>query len=325
MKKVLIFLLMFGLAFAGWQQIAALSIVLSATLLAISFAVGLGFGINEMQMMAKEEFFQLLAALILIIALIGADGILNGISTNQGLATVGGTSYDTIQEASSAMLSDTRSEMASLMGRVHEYDQTISSQASQSSQCNIMGMGYTVSGCGGYSMLAPALSMSGGIAGFAVGEISAMTRFIEIAQAYALVLLLPVGIVFRTFKMTRGAGGFLIALGIALHIMLPIGIIFTEVLGETFIDDDASADYQPGSGSGTIADCEAEETGEENEENAISAYYTLKSELRKQLYVILVKATLGPVIALLMMITSIKALTSIAGAEVDVSAIARFI
>jgi hypothetical protein len=39
----------------------------------------------------------------------------------------------------------------------------------------------------------------------------------------------------------------------------------------------------------------------------------------------LAKATLGPVLALLMMMAGIRTLTSIAGAEVDVSAISRFV
>ena len=179
-------------------------------------------------------------------------------------------------------------------------------------------------------MLATPISMSGGIIGFNMGELSAVQRLIHISNEYALVLLLPLGIVLRTVKLTRGAGGLLIALGIALHIMLPAGIIFTEMLAATFI---ASSDYSGYGGSTSISlgECNPSnavaQTGglTSNEETVINAYGQMKSAIRGWLVSALVKATLGPVIALLLMVTSIKALTSVAGAEVDVSVISRFV
>jgi hypothetical protein len=65
--------------------------------------------------------------------------------------------------------------------------------------------------------------------------------------------------------------------------------------------------------------------GSGNERRSVGTYCMLRSYIRGYLYLMLAKATLGPVLALLMMMAGIRTLTSIAGAEVDVSAISRFV
>jgi hypothetical protein len=61
------------------------------------------------------------------------------------------------------------------------------------------------------------------------------------------------------------------------------------------------------------------------EDTAFAAYLGLRQDIRKYLYVMMIQATLGPVLSLLMFAASLRALTSLAGAEIDVSAITRFV
>jgi hypothetical protein len=235
-----------------------------------------------------------------------------------------------MQESATNIVMANIGEMQGILNEVRNLDKSASIEGSKAGQCNIMGMGYSVSGCGSYSMLATPISMAGGIIGFTLGELSAIARLITISQTYALVLLLPLGIVLRTVKLTRGAGGLLIALGVSLHLMLPAGIIFTEMLGATFLASADAAAYSGGT-SINLGECNPSNAKAQgggltsNEETVISAYHQMKSAIRGWLFTALVKATLGPVIALLLMATSIKTLTSVAGAEVDVSAISRFV
>ncbi|MBD3209997.1 hypothetical protein GF318_01295 [Candidatus Micrarchaeota archaeon] len=344
MKKLLLFLLLIPLAFAAsWHELAALAVMVSAALLGVVYMIGFGFGINELQMMAREEFFQLIVLAVLVAVLTGSDSILNSISTLEPLKPGAAD----MQDATLDILQENREQVEGLLDDIASYDKQVSKQASKSSQCNLMSMGYSVSGCGGFSILAPPLSMAGGITAFALAELSAMERLVELASSYALALLLPIGILLRTFKITRGGGGFLIALGISLHLMLPIGIIFNEMLAETFQDssEDHIDEYPPDGVSADIPECNPGDTkaphlaveivtlglgsltdlGDSNEDQATSAYLNLRRSIRSHLFTILIKATLGPIIALLMMTSSIRALTHLAGAEVDVSAISRFI
>jgi len=320
---------MVPMAFAAWQNIALLAFGISAGLLAVIYMVGFGFGLNEMQMMAKEELVQLIVFGLLLATLVGGDSILNSISTNEGLAQGSAT----MQDAATLIIDDIIDDSGEIMDQISSYDLQISREASKSSQCSIMGMGYTVSGCGGYTVLAAPLSIAGNIVGFSIGELSAMKRLIQITKEFALNLLLPLGIVLRTVKFTRGAGGLLIALGVALYIMLPAGIIFNEMMAATFLDDDDEFDaelvYGPAAPTANIAECNAGDaaslTTTGNEDNAKEAYRGLRSDIRKYIYTALVRATLGPVISLLLVAASIKAITSLAGAEIDISAISRFV
>ncbi|MBN1170413.1 hypothetical protein JXA56_05280 [Candidatus Micrarchaeota archaeon] len=351
MKLALLILLLMPLAFA-WQGLAVAAMTTSVIILALIYMVGFGFGVNELQMMAKEEMFQIIAVAVLIVALTGTDGILNAISTSDAFIETPGDTGATMQSTAKDIAVRWRGEITGLFTDIRNLDIASSREGSKGSQCNIAGMGYSVSGCGGYSMLATPLSMAGGIVGFAIGELSAIERLILVSETYALAFLLPFGIVLRTLKFTRGAGGLLIALGISLHILLPAGIIFTDMLGQTFIADERAQEYLPQNYGTVDFDCNPGDTRPEgwagnlimplsiatfdpdlfsgqlmtnNEINAINGYTTMRENIRKYLYSILVLATLGPVISLMMVAGGIKALTSIAGAEVDVSAISRFV
>jgi hypothetical protein len=344
MKKLMLLLLLVPLAFAGWQTVAAMAIITSGALLAAVYIIGFGLGINELQILAKEELFQLLALMVMMVALWGGDGILNGISTSPEFA---GDS-DTMQEASLDILDDWKANVTSALNAMKDVDKAVSVEGSRGGQCSLFGMGYSVSACGGFSMLAAPLSMAGNIAGFAMAEVAGMRRLVEIAMEYGLSLILPLGIILRTFKMTRGAGGFLIALAVSMHIMLPAGIIFNSMLAETFLDDDdASEGYEetPQGIDMTDLECEPMNTRgsigdsivtafvsggtniemDSNEGKAANAYNDMRGSIRSYLYALLIEATMGPIIALLLMIGSIRALSAAAGADVDVSAISRFV
>lgn len=328
MRFLLLLLLVIPLAFAAWQTTAAVAIMASAGFLGLIYMIAMGFGINELQIVAKEEFFQLLALCVMVALLLGSDGLLNSIVTNPIFSD--GTATN-LTDAALKSIDASIIEMDAVFSSISGYDEAAAIEGSKASQCSLLGMGYSVSGCGGYSMLATPLSMAGGIIGFAIGELQTMKRLIIISEQFALPFLLPLGILLRTFKLTRGAGGLLIALGISLYIMLPLGVVFNDMLAATFLsppggaaDAALSAPYKVAATSVDL-DCNPGDTGTDNEDDAIAGYNAMRANLRAWLYGILIKATLGPVIGLLMMSTSIKAISSLAGAEVDVSAISRFV
>jgi hypothetical protein len=353
MKKLALLLLLIPLAFAAWQATAALAILTSAIMLAILFMIGMGFGINELQLTAKEELFQVIAVAIMMVVLVGSDSVLNTISNNVAFSG-GGTN---MQDGAMMIVNDTAKNVSDLFNTIRDTDHKIAQEASKGGSCNVIQVGYSVSACGGYSMLPTPMSMAGSIAGFAVGELAAMYRLLEISTQFAMSFLLPLGIILRTFKLTRGAGGFLIALGVSMYILLPMGIIFNEMMAVTFLAAGSSgpdaanvALYNPVTTAPSIPSCNSLDTGSflsgfdsplscgssssgwkdaflggSNDGNAVGAYCALRGDIKGYLYLMLAKATLGPVIALLMMMAGIRTLSSIAGAEVDVSAISRFV
>ncbi len=347
-KLALMMVFLVPLAFASWQSLAGLAIMTSIGILAIIFMVGMGFQIRELQMMAKEELYQVIAAAFLIIILIGSNSVLDIISQN--LSFTGGE--DTLQGNALVSIEETIGILGTYFENLLDRGNWVASQSSKTFRCSIMMVGYTVTGCGGYSMLNPPISMAGSIVGFALGELSAVGKLIEITGEYAMVLLLPAGIILRTLKVTRGAGGLLIAFAISAHIMLPLGIILVDMMAENFIsygddpeqtlgwvgediNDNYTDDGELAASLSSIDEeyvCEPEISGTlpaggelNNMQRAKRVYNQLRGDMKKYVFVVLIKGTLGPVIALLMFISSLRALTSLAGAEVDVTALTKVI
>ncbi|MFH1520059.1 MAG: hypothetical protein ABID61_00265 [Candidatus Micrarchaeota archaeon] len=322
MKKLLLLLLFVPLVFAGWEATAALAIITAATILAVLYMIGFGFDITELKIMAKEELFQLIALMVMMVVFYGSTNVLNdslidAISTNDAMAQSTGS----IQDEASAILTEWKDQTNTILNSIVSLDKNASIESSKADQCSLFGMGYSVSACGGFAMLNPPLSMAGGITGFALAEVNGMHRFIEISKEYALTILMPIGILLRTFKITRGAGGFFIALAISMHIMLPLGIIFNEMVAKTF-DNTNPPDYT-GITMGSISECSPGDPGS-NEGAIKDDYMDLRRGIRGQLSTILLRSTLGPVLGLLIMMASIRGLSSLMGAEVDVSSISRF-
>jgi hypothetical protein len=315
-------------AAGGWEGTAALAIAVSAGFLGVIYAVAVGFSINELQIMAKEELYQLIATGILVVLLVGGNNIIDGISA--GFSTNGVDNLQTLAATSiETTLKSGPDGLETIYGRITALDRDISIEGSKTVSCSILAIGYTVSACGGYTMLSTPLSMAGGILGFAIGEMYSMKRLIVISTTYSLSLLLPIGIVLRTFKLTRGAGGFLIATAVCMHILLPVGILFNQMLVDTFLAAPQAAGYGGGVHT-SIEECDPDDVafagvGKSQNEKAGEVLDSFADDLRRVVFSVLVRGTLGPVLALLMMTAGIRALTSLAGAEVDVSALGRFI
>jgi hypothetical protein len=333
-KLALSLLLLCSLCFAAgpWQAYAGFAILISATMLAAVYMIGVGFDVREIKFLVKDEAVQLGVLVVLMIALMASDGILNAISTS----TLFARGEANMQDAALVSLNNTIDDLSSYLLEVQQADKKMSKESSRTSSCVLSGGGHSVSACGGYSMLATPLSMSGSILGYAIAQAAAVQKLIMIAQEFVFVLILPLGIVLRTFKFTRGAGGLLIALGIGLYIFVPAGIVFTEVLQEKFeyavtADPDTPASWKAGAdpyldppGDIDVEECDAGQPWGNVGAEAVSAYNDMKHELKGYMYVFMIKATLGPVLSLLMFIGGLRAMTALFGAPVDVSAIARF-
>jgi len=322
MKKILLaLLLLVPLSFAAWQTVAAAAILVSLFLLITVFMIGYGMQNEQMKVLAKDEFYQLIVLAVMIVILFGADGLLNGISQNAALTQ----GYPTLQKAALASLDDTFGTLSEYLKTLAETDNKIARQAAKATSCSFAGGGYSVSACGGFTMLQAPFSLAGSIAGFAIAEVSAIKMLTQIATDYGLLLLLPIGIILRTFKFSRGAGGFLIALGISAYILMPLGIIFVDMLNEQFLESDYATDDYTGEPGVVGRSCDPEKTlGTETIKAAKGTYRDLRKELNKYIYVVLLRATMTALAALLFLIGGLKALSAAFGAEVDVSAISRF-
>jgi len=332
MRKIaLALLLLVPFSFAAWSTYAIGAMMIATALLGVLYAVGTGFDLREMQILAKDELYQLIVLALLILLLFGTDNLLNSISQNSAF-TLG---QPTLQDAAVASLNETIQSLSVFLAEdIASADKNIMYESSKISSCYIVGGGYSVTSCGGFSMLSTPLSMAGSLIGYAIAEAAAVKKLILVSQQISFVLILPLGIILRAFRFTRGAGGFLMAFAICLYLLVPAGIVFVELLEEEFeyqltAPDAAphmaeSAIYLEGAGGISISGCNAGNPWGDVGGDAVDTYGNMRGELKKYLYVMLIKATLGPVLAIMLFIGGLRALTGLFGAPIDVSALGRF-
>jgi len=122
-----------------------------------------------------------------------------------------------------------------------------------------------------------------------------------------------------------------------------MGIVFVDMMAYNFVhygegdEDIPGVDETINDGYGMDTDidlpslnCQPGSTGSysgyyDNEGEAIDAYRSLRTRMKNYLYWVLIKATLGPAVALMMFISSLRFITGLAGAEVDMSALGRLV
>lgn len=328
MKKIFfILLLLLSTAFAGWESTAFLAIITSLMILILLFMIAHAFQVRTFKMMVKDEFYQLMVLVLMIVLFFGSNNLIDVLSKGFSPTT------DSLQDAAIKKLSSTLTTVKSDYNTLRSADAEVGAEASKGLSCSIMSVGYFVSGCGGFTMLQTPFSLAGSIMGFAIGELSAMIHLLKISKAYALTIILPFGIILRTFKVTRGAGGLLLGVALSMHLLLPMGVIFMDYFAESFssyntetikgVKPSIKAPYISQSKKLKVDSCEPGDT--DNDDDVIDTYKNFRSALQHYLFDVLVKATLTPVISLFMFVGGVRMISAVGGAAIDVSPLGRFV
>ncbi len=317
--KYLIFLLLFVSSSFAWLEIAGATLILSTIILAIIYAVAIGFSLNELKIVAKEELYQIVATAILIALLFGGESFLEAISQNTYLVTVPGAT--SIQDASLKIIEEYVSGLSSSLSQVQVWDTTAAREGSSTFSCYTTSAAYfSYRPCPGYSMFGPAFAVAGGILGMAIAVLQSMYNIIGVAEEIAFTVLLPFGILLRTFKFTRGAGGLFIAFSIAIYLIVPLGVIIGNEVVKSFEESDYASYYEL-SKEDPVFSCGVIDTTGSIE----AAFGRLVRNIRYYVSIVLFKGIFVPLVATLAFASSLSALSSAMSAEVNVSSLARFI
>lgn len=333
MMYVLWFLLMVSpLAFAegNWQQVTVIGLLIAIGLLAIMYAIGYGFSVNEMKIMATDELYQVIVTIIILGAFTGAASVVNQLAA--GFATEAGVEgVVSIQDAALFNVNDNLAKLNSIEVIVRDFSVEASREASKTASCSLMAVSFNVAGCGGFRPLTAPISAVMTPLSIGAAELQAMQVLLNFGKGYAITFLLPLGIFLRSFKITRGAGGLFIALAIAFYLLLPIGIVFMNQIMKSFEEAGGNDKYRfsndhslPGFSStlGFGNDCDAFDI-DDNEGTAISAFSSVFDQLDFFVYFVLIKITMSAVIALLIMVTGLRYMASTFGVDIDVTALAK--
>lgn len=338
-----------GISFAGpppgagvspeWVPVVFVALIISLVILALLYMIGYGFGLNDLKMLATEELYQMIMTGIMMGVVVGASTALDAFSR----AIISDSS--TLQEAAISMISSpsgaaTRNGFldhhAAIFENIREFSAFLGNEASKSVFCSLQGLGYNINSCGSYGALRSSIALASQSVSIAITELNSLLTLLNFGQRYAFALLLPAGVLLRTFKFTRPAGGLFIALAVAIYFFVPLSVVVTGAVLDGY-NPAATPRYSiaplTGGGAepgGSLA-CEPAGTDLsfspdflQNYRNAkIIFMNNLKPRLDTYAYHSLVEGTLTTVIALLSLFGSLKFVSKLAGAETDISALMR--
>jgi len=320
MKKLLALLMLVSVAFAqgSWVSVASMAVLVSLTALLILFMIGYGFGINELRFLSVEEIYQLFVTIIMIGLLYSASLYFDEFSRAVGFE-------EGLQNASITILENNLNNHSTMVSSLKSFALDLGTEASQSSFCSLQGPGYTVAPCSSYRAIIPSVSMAFQALSLSSAEVNSLLILAKFGRAYTFALLLPVGIILRTFRFTRGAGGLLIGFAVSLYLLLPLGVISMDIITSDF--EEERSDYQeiPGlpSPDSSSNECDPLDAGTKNLNRAEGLFDSTRQNIKPYLYYFLIKGTLTTIICLILVITGIREISRLAGAEIDVSALAR--
>lgn len=315
MKKtaaVLLFLAILpaSLSFAaGWQEVSAVAIFIAAMLLGLIFAIGYAIESQELKFLARDEMLQLVVT-----------ALLAGV-----FVAILGTLFSGIQAQGVNDANETLVIIDGINTKLGAVAMTLGAAGGKSIWCSFSAAGFGVSPCGGFRMLAPAVSAAFQTTAMAIAELSGIIALMNFANTWIFTLFFPIGLFLRTFKYTRGAGSLFISVGVAAYLFLPLAYVTIHDLVKS------SAAFVTGNSYGAPelsvgADCDPYDIeGTTNENSAISAFSSLRAGISNILFYVLIDATLTTVVSLAVMVASIRYIAHMAGAEVDVQALGRLI
>lgn len=317
-RIILGIVLLMPLLFAAsdWRVITGLAIVMSAAILGLLYGIAHAMNADELKFLATEELYQMVATIFMAGIIVGAETSLNEI----GNALVN----DPFPDKALELLDERKETQETILNDLSALSVGVGREASKSSFCSILGVGMAMNPCGSYRALGAPLAISYQMVGLGAAELNALRTLVDFAKNYAFVMLLPAGIVLRTFRITRGAGGLLMAFALSIYVFVPVSVIGMQDV------NDQAADAMEAAGRGVgdmdrpdVPECDATESGDDNYDNVSGFFNDLRDVSRSYTFEFLANATLTTLVALSVMLGSMRSMASLAGADIDVSSLAR--
>ncbi|MCX6776866.1 MAG: hypothetical protein NTY73_02780 [Candidatus Micrarchaeota archaeon] len=221
-----------GIFLGGWETAALTALMISFGIIAIAFAIGIGFGYRELEEWAKNEMYEIFISGLIVVTLIALINILFGISIN----LAGGNPFSIALSKVSSMIVETNGQFLTLL----LYNIYIGALSTLKfaffipipilppplPTVIVIRIGSYVTPWAGLSSLMMGLDAIFNVLGLMIAALLVEQVLLTFIQVAFLKYFLPLGILMRTFPITRVAGGTLIAIAIGAYIVYPLAVIY---------------------------------------------------------------------------------------------------
>jgi len=227
---------------SSWQVLSALGILTSWFIVSLAYMVGSLLDNVGLMARAKAEVWEIITTAIIlgsVIALVTAACIFPASYINPSAA---GNLFTTAENYLFWLRNMTMGVFKDLMSM----NNTISVLLSVMGGFNLFGVGVTVQPFAGFQPLMNIINLfMNGVMICLIATVAQIT-ILKFIEAGAFNVLLPVGIVCRSFPFTRQFGGSLIAIAIGLYIFYPLMLVVDDAVMGTpsrHPDDVGGIDY----------------------------------------------------------------------------------
>ncbi|NYZ75742.1 hypothetical protein H0N98_00645 [Candidatus Micrarchaeota archaeon] len=224
-----------GKFLGGWESVALLALLVSFGIIGIAFAIGIGFHYRELEEWAKAEFYEVIMTGFLLGVLVAFVNFLFGISTN----LAGGNPLDIAHNCLYQMLYDT----SGVFLQVFLYNMYISALSTLMlgffipitiPEVITIRIGSYINPWAGFSGLALGIDTIFNLISAMIALILAQQVLLDFFKVTMFKYFLPLGVLMRTFPLTRVAGSTIIAVAVSAYLIYPLAIIYTTSLYNSF-------------------------------------------------------------------------------------------
>lgn len=348
MKKLLFALLvLLSLSFAGdgdppessWVPMAVFAALAASGVLLILYLLGYFFDSGEMRALARQEMWQVFVTIFFIIFFAALEAYSTGALSEAFSSAFGEEGKNHVDYAMELSQSFSDGQWSTLSSLSRHLTVPLGSMASLSGTCSIMGSTFSYTGCGGIQVPFSSLMFATNVLISAMLVNNSQTFLLDLSQSFFFPVLLPIGLFFRCFQFTRGAGGILIAIAVGFYFVYPFSVILTagmaqkaaenagigaagipddieypeEMFADSFDSFEIESECNPLNMDPKAARTQAERLTGGNGDSLVDPL----------LYQFFVAGLFTTMLNLLITLSAVRGLSSLFGAEVDISGLAR--
>jgi len=299
----------------------ALALAIPIAAVSIAYMASYAFNVPHLRAVLQDELLQIIATGAVALTIIGTQGVVDEyvVAALHGAGATGNDITSALDGASD-MLSGLSDETIALQNNMLDASVWLGGQASKSIFCNFMGVGFTLPNCGQYNAYRGGLTSAMFTTTAALADTYAQQYILSLARNYAFTIIIPLGLLLRCFKMSRAAGGALIAIGFGFYTVFPVVMLATENLLHSAdqLVPPPSIPFSP--------TCDPYETNMLSARAGFSEYGNslLSFDLITGIsYFVLVRVLFMSILNLIITLGFIRAFAHIIGSDIDVSGLAR--
>jgi hypothetical protein len=222
-----------GIFLGGWETTALTALLVSFGIIGLAFAVAIGFGYKQLEEWAKNEMYEIFVSGLIVGTLILLINIIFGISIN----LAGGDPLELAHSYVSSMIVETNGLFLTLL----YYNMFIGALSTLKFSFFIpipilpppfptivvIRIGSFVAPWTGLGALMMGVDTIFNVLGAMLAALLVEQVLLNFFKLVILKYFLPLGVLMRTFPITRVAGGTLIAIAVGAYIVYPLALIYS--------------------------------------------------------------------------------------------------